>query len=188
MRSKTVLAVGRLAPQKDHATLIEAWRRLGENAMGWQLRIFGDGPLRSSLQKQIDDGGLASSVSLAGWVSDLTTQYAEARVFVLPSRYEGFPNALLEAMSAGCVPIASDCPGGSAEVLKQGESGVIFQPGDVDELTAGLATVMSNEAVQRELSREAMARAAQFDCDRILTDWYEVLDGVATPSVEDAQS
>ena len=109
-----LLTVGRLAVQKDHATLLDALGRIKDRP--WRLTLVGDGPLRGDLERQAAMLGLASRVTFVGFVDPLP-HYAAADVFVLPSRWEGFPAVALEALAAGLPVIATDCAPGLTDLL-----------------------------------------------------------------------
>jgi glycosyltransferase involved in cell wall biosynthesis len=111
-----LLSVGRLAVQKDQATLLDALARLKDRP--WRLTLVGDGPLRGDLERQAARVGLANRVTFAGFVDPLP-HFAAADLFVLPSRWEGLPAVALEALAAGLPVIATDCAPGLTELLAQ---------------------------------------------------------------------
>ena len=107
IRSKNlVLAVGRLSPEKGFDLLIDAWRRIHHQLAGWELQIAGAGAQHAALTEQARD---LASVKLLGWIPNAWPHYQQATMYVLPSRYEGFPVALVEALSQGCPAIATRC-------------------------------------------------------------------------------
>jgi GalNAc-alpha-(1->4)-GalNAc-alpha-(1->3)-diNAcBac-PP-undecaprenol alpha-1,4-N-acetyl-D-galactosaminyltransferase len=153
-----VVAMGRLTAQKGFAGLIEAFHRaLGENGL-WRLQIWGDGPLRPDLQRLIDELHLADRVQLCGVTSEPWSVLAAAQIFALSSKYEGFPNAMLEAMAVGLPCVAFDCPSGPRELADGGDAAIIVKPGDVDMLAKALRDL----AGDREGRCQLGARAAVF--------------------------
>ena len=115
-----VLGVGRLVPQKDFPTLIEAFRRvMAEHPC--RLLIMGEGPKRAELEGQIRALGLEDRVSLPGWTENPYAFMARAALFVLTSRHEGFGNVLVEALACGCPTVSTDCPSGPSEILEDSE-------------------------------------------------------------------
>lgn len=144
-----VLAIGRLAPQKDFATLIAAapaWVDLAD------LTIAGSGPLESSLRS------LAPDVSFIGHREDVATLLASAAVFVLPSRWEGQPLVLQEAMRAG-VPIVATRVGG-IPAMTGPDAALLVPPGDPDALAAAVRSVLTDPGLAARLREAALARAA----------------------------
>ena len=135
---KVVLAVGRLVPQKDHATLVEAFARAG---LGPDVRlvVLGEGPLRPELEAAVARHGLTGVVDLPGFVDNPYAEMAAADLFVLPSRWEGSPGVLIEAMACGVPVVATDCPSGPLQILAGGRFGRLVPVGDVDGLARAVA-------------------------------------------------
>lgn len=124
-----ILGVGRLVEQKDFATLIRAFGLLLEETSA-RLVILGEGPLRGELQRHIDNLGLGDYVHLAGFQENPYKWMARSKVFVLSSRYEGFPNVLAQALACGAQVVSTDCPTGPAEIIKDGVPGCLVPVGD----------------------------------------------------------
>lgn len=117
-----VLAVGRLTDQKAFDVLIEAFSRVRKNHSA-RLLILGDGENRLTLESLVRQLGLEQDVSLMGFVQNPYPYMAHASLFVLPSRWEGLPTVLAEALYLGVPIVATDCPGGSREILRDGQFG-----------------------------------------------------------------
>jgi glycosyltransferase involved in cell wall biosynthesis len=132
-----VLAAGRFVPQKDFASLLEAFATV-RRARDSRLVILGDGPLRGDLERQAEALGIAEDVSLPGFCDNPYPAMAAADVFVLSSRWEGSPGALIEAMACGTRVVAIDCPSGPRQVLDGGRHGRLVPLGDVAALAAGI--------------------------------------------------
>ena len=135
-----ILCAGRLVAQKDFPTLIDAFAR---GPADWRLVILGDGPEAPALRAQITAAGLAARVDMVGHVANALPYMARADLFVLPSRWEGFPMALVEALGCGCPVVASDCPGASAEILEYGRLGHLVPPQDPDALLAAMKAALA---------------------------------------------
>ena len=125
-----VVAMGRLSPEKGFDLLIDAFARLAAQHADWRLEIAGEGPERDALQRQIDAAGLQPQVQLVGWVSDPERFLSRSALFVMSSRYEGFPVALLEAMACGVPVISFDCDSGPREIIRPDVDGVLVPAGD----------------------------------------------------------
>lgn len=174
-RPQVAVAVGRLAHQKGFDLLIRAFAVSRMRVAGWKLNILGEGPERPVLQQLIDEHGLAGQISLAGIVSEPWKWLDQARVFVLPSRFEGFPNALLEAMSMGCASIAADCPSGPGEIISNGENGLLVQPEDVDALVLALDSLEQNQSLAETLSDRGRIVRDRFATRKIMSEWNELI-------------
>jgi len=136
-----VLGVGRLAEQKDFATLIRAAARVWSRRP-IRLLILGDGRQRAWLSQLVRDHGLDGVVDLPGFDPNPLPAMSHAAVFVLSSRWEGMPGALIEAMACGCPVVSADCPGGSREVLRDGELGPLVPVGDDTALAQAIERML----------------------------------------------
>lgn len=135
-----ILAVGRLAEQKDFCTLIRAfarWRRTHEG----RLLILGEGEERPKLEALVKQLNLEQYVGLPGFVPNPYPYMARAAMFVLSSKWEGLPTVLIEAMYCGVPVIATDCPSGPREILHNGKYGQLVPIGDVDSLARSIEAV-----------------------------------------------
>ncbi|MDP3967408.1 MAG: glycosyltransferase [Nocardioides sp.] len=141
--ARTVVAAGRLVPEKGFDRLVDAWAPVAAAHPGWALDIHGEGALRRSLQERIDRAGLADVVRLRGYTADIGRVFSEASLFVMSSRREGFPMVLLEAMSTGLPLVAMDCPRGPGEIVTPA-NGLLVPDGDVVSLGAALADLVGD--------------------------------------------
>ena len=180
-RERTIVALGRLGREKGIDLLIEAFARVADDRPGWRLKIFGDGPVRTELEEQARSTTVSHRIELAGEVAHARQALDGAGIFALPSRYEGFPNALLEALASGLPAIAARCSSGPAEILRDGQNGILVPTEDVASLAAGLASLMDDEGLRHRLSTAAAARAAEFGLDRIVADWDGLLEDMMVP-------
>lgn len=181
----TLMAMGRLTRAKRFDLLIDAFARLAPRYPDWRLRIWGEGPLRSALQEQVERLGLAARVELAGRTAQPWDALADGDAFVLSSEVEGFPNALLEAMALGLPCVAFDCPAGPAEMTRQGEDGLLVPAGDEVALEEALARVMADAALRDELGlRGARQVRERYSLEAVLSRWdalFAELGVVAQP-------
>ena len=171
---KTVLAVGRLHEQKGFDLLLEAWQPIEKHYPEYTLRIVGEGPKRAELEAQIENLHL-QHVSLAGRAADMAKEYAVASLFVLSSRYEGLPLALIEAMWCDTPCVAFDCPQGPAELLADGR-GWLVENGNVEKLTQQLIDTLAHpdEAAARAAKAQAFAQATYSEA-AIMPQWEKVI-------------
>ncbi len=171
--TKRLLAVGRLEVEKGFDRLIHAFGSLASTHPSWNLRIVGEGSQRASLQQQIDQLGLASRIEMPGWIRPIWDEYAAADLFVLPSRYEGFPSALLEAMVCGLAVVAVDCESGPREIIQHGCNGWLVPNRDTD-LQAALAELMNDKSLRSRLGSDATQISSKFSWSSMI-DRYERL-------------
>lgn len=182
---RTVVGMGRLSPEKGFDLLLAAFARVAPEFPDWRLEILGDGPLRQDLAAMAESLGIGGRVGFAGRVANSAERLGQADLFVLSSRYEGFPNALLEAMAVGLPAISFDCPSGPAAIIRQGLDGILVPEGDRDALAAALSDLMSDEGKRARLGQNARSVLERFGMDRILAQW-EVLFDAARMQVDES--
>lgn len=170
-KEKIILSIGRLSYEKGHDFLLESLLKCDLN--GWKVKIVGDGPLFDKYRQYIIDNDLSASVTLEGRKVNVLKYYDEASVFVLPSRSEGFPNAIIEAMSRKCVVVSTDCKYGPTEIIKEGENGFLVHVGDIQSLQNSLEKLCHNKLNLEEISNEAFNTANSFRIEKVSNDWLD---------------
>jgi len=167
----TILAVGRLEPQKDYATLIRAFGLL-EPKHDARLLILGEGSLRCELQALIDNLGLAERVQLAGFVNNPYAYMGRASVFAMSSRWEGLPTVLIEALACGAAVVSTDCPSGPSEILQGGKWGSLVPCGDPKALASTLEQKLSRKELE---GANALERVAEFSVVASVENYLDLL-------------
>lgn len=174
---KLLLAVGRLDPQKQFDRLLEAFARLATQHREWDLVILGEGPERECLLDAIARLGLAGRVRLPGRVGNVGDWYARADLYVMSSRFEGFPNTLAEAMAHGCAAVSYDCDTGPRDIIRNGVDGLLVRlVGDVPALAEALDSLIGDEARRKAMGGRAIEVRERFAAERILQTWNRLLD------------
>lgn len=175
-----ITAVGRLTEQKGFDLLIDAFAKVAPFHPDWTLVIWGDGPLRDMLQRRSINHGLAHRIVLPGVSQGHGAWINPGQIFVLCSRYEGFPNALAEAMAAGMAPVAFDCEFGPAEMMDHGKSGLLVPAENVDALADCLHPLMGSPALRTSLASGASSSAYRFELCHVGGQWLTLMDGTRT--------
>ena len=174
-----VLAIGRHVAQKGFDLLLAAWVRVQAAMPGARLRLLGDGPLTPQLHDQARALGIAGSVQFLPPTPRVQQQLQEAAVFVLPSRYEGMPLALLEAQALGVPAVAFDCPTGPAEIISP-DTGIVVPAGDTAALATALLRLLADPALRARMGTAAIARSrALFSPESHIRRWTELVRRVA---------
>jgi GalNAc-alpha-(1->4)-GalNAc-alpha-(1->3)-diNAcBac-PP-undecaprenol alpha-1,4-N-acetyl-D-galactosaminyltransferase len=168
-REKMILDVGRLVDQKGQKYLLEAFKRIKDAE--WKIAILGDGPLYEQLKQHAEQLGVKDRVIMPGAVNEIDRWLARASVFAFPSLYEGFPNALAEAMAAGLPCVSFDCDTGPRDIIVDGENGYLVPVRDVDLLARRLEALISNTEIRNRLSREAAKIGDNFALEKISDDY-----------------
>ncbi len=173
------VSAGSLIRRKGFDLLVDAWAPIADEHPEWRLRVHGVGDQADELAARVDHLGLTSTVSFPGFARDLAGELDAASLFVLPSRREGMPMVLIEAMAAGLPVVAFDCPTGPADLLDGGRFGVLVPAGDVAALADGIRRVVSDEEERRRLADAAAARARDFDPQETASRWESLFAGLA---------
>jgi glycosyltransferase involved in cell wall biosynthesis len=170
-----LVGMGRLSEEKGFAKLIAAFADVAGRKPGWSLEIWGEGSQRGELEALVGRLGLSGRVALPGATQDPAAVLRRADLFVLPSSYEGFPNALCEAMACGVPVVSFACPSGPAEIVRHDFDGVLVPPGDTAALVAALAALVDDPARRLRLGARATEVARRFSLDRVLALWEAAL-------------
>ena len=175
-REAEVLAVARLVPQKGLDVLIRAFASLPESVRdGWSLTLVGDGPELATLQALASDAGLRDLVHFEGFCSDPLVFMRRASIFALPSRFEGMPNALLEAMAAGLPSVVTDASPGPLEMVCNGHQGLVVPTDDVSAFAAALQKLMLDGDLRNRCGVAARTTLRALDWDVVESHWRSVL-------------
>ncbi len=173
--SPLILIVARLVPDKAHDVLLAAFALLRDDLKEWRLAIVGDGKLRNKLVAQAEELGISERVDWHGIVDDPHRFYRNARIFALPSRVEGTPNALLEAMNHGLPVVISDGAPGPLELVNDEETGLVVGVNDALALARALRRLANDEALRHRLGEAARARVTEYDLPRAIAAWESTI-------------
>lgn len=184
-RRREIVSVGRLDANKNQAMLLRAFasaRRQGEQQaqiQGYTVHFYGDGPLRGELESLAGELGIADAVIFHGTTEDIRRRIERSRIFVLTSRQEGMPNALLEAMSAGLACISTDCPcGGPRELIADGRNGFLVPVDDTGALTERLLQLAEDDGLIDRMGREASRVQEVYNLEAVNGRWESYLKGL----------
>ncbi len=171
-RENVIVSVGRLVEQKNQKVLINTFSKIAKKYPEYNLKIFGEGNLREELQKQIDDLNMRDKICLCGVCDNIKEQLEKAKIFVLPSNYEGMPNALIEAMASGCSVISTDCPcGGPRELIENYKNGILVPINNEQELANKIEYLIRNEESAKEIGENAKKIKEKLNPNNILGQW-----------------
>ncbi|MFF2653855.1 glycosyltransferase [Streptomyces sp. NPDC058045] len=169
-----VLSVGRLGDEKGIDLLLDTWAECAPRHPGWRLRIHGDGEDEAALRARCTALGLDGGVEWAGRTDDVAGALRRASLFVLPSRSEGFPLALMEAMAAGLPGAAFDCAPGVREIVRDGEDGLLAAPGNTSELARRLDELIADRELRDTLGDAARRNIRRYSAEEVLHRWEEL--------------
>ena len=184
-----VIFVGRLDPVKQPDRILRAFRFVAERNSEARLLMVGKGRLVGYLKSLCRRYNLENRVVFTGFKKDTTYLLKKAKVFVMASKVEGFPNAMIEAMSFGVPVVAVNSPGGIADILKDGEYGILTPPMPKEKidinapLTDGeiamgkaILSVLEDKALYGELQKKSLMRSKDFETNKIMKLWNEIIE------------
>ena len=174
--SMTIVAAGRLVHQKGFDLLLQSLTLCKKK---WKLKVLGEGPERSKLEALTRDLSLDDQVEFVGQTSNPAKVFSSSALFVLSSRWEGFPNVLLEAMACGLPAVSFDCRSGPSEIIRDGVDGTLVKDGDVSGLARAIDALMLDESTRSNYSRRAVDVLERFSVDKILNQWLKLISRVA---------
>lgn len=174
-RELMIIAVGRLSKEKGFDLLVKSFARIVLDYPRWRVCIIGEGSERQALADLRDELGLRERVDFVGEVRQVELWMARASLLVHPSRREGFPNAVLEAMGMGLAVICTDCRAGPSELIEDGVNGRLVPVDDVDALTRAMRELMAEPELRQRLGREASKVRQLFRQEYIMEKWEDCL-------------
>jgi len=179
-------AMGRLKREKGFDILLAAWKRLLAAHPQWELHIIGEGEERASLSAAAQALAEQPRVFFHGLIKDPFNLLQTSDLFVLPSRVEGFPNALCEAMACGLPVVAAECTDSIPMIVEEGISGLLVPPESVDALVSALDRLMSDPEARRRMGRAARSVLDRFSESSVLDRWEELIKGIVPEASRDA--
>ena len=174
-RRHTVVGVGRLSEQKNFEMLIHAFAALPARFSDYTLEIYGGGPLEEKLHNVIDEAGLSERAKLMGIKKNVMHYISDAALYVMSSDYEGFPNALAEAMATGIPVISTDFSTGVAGDIVKSENGIVIPVGDREALTEAMEKMLSDEHEWERMSIENRKLLDVLSEKNVMKMWVQVL-------------
>lgn len=176
VRNKTVVSVGRLAPQKNHKLLIDSFRDFYRFYDDYKLLIYGDGPLKNELMEHARANLYPDSYEFCGATNNVLEEIYDAGMFVMTSDYEGLPNALMEAMACGIPCISTDCPsGGPKSLIENRVNGILCKVGDRPSLVKAMCSIADEPDNAKQLGYRAMEIKTIADPEIITQEWEDYL-------------
>lgn len=180
-RENSIVAIGSTARWnvKGFDMLIKAWKIIADKNKSWTLEFIGknNDPYIDNLIKENE---LCDRVRFLGHKDDLDKELRKKSIYVLSSRYEGFPNSLSEAMSQGCACIAFNCSTGPKEIITDMKSGLLVEEKNIKELANKLDLLINNPLLRKRLSNGALKDVDRFDSEKILKEWRDIIIKIAT--------
>lgn len=178
LSSKTVVTVGRVAYQKNHESLIRVWSIVTKRHPDWKLYIYGDGDLYPNLKAQITSMGLTENVFAPGAVRNASELLAQSSIFVLTSRYEGFPLVIPEAYAAGIPTVSYKCPCGPNDIITDGVDGYLVEAGDEATMADRICRLIEDESLRKQMGEAALKSCERFTPQKVAGMWMNLFNSI----------
>lgn len=178
-RDKTIISVGRLDENKNQQMLIRAFAKVEKVHPDYKLILYGEGDKRSELEQLAVELGVADKVEMPGNVNDISSRIQSAGIFVLTSKTEGMPNALLEAMVLGIPSVSVDCPcGGPKDIIDSGVNGYLIGRNDIDELADKINYIIEHSDVAQQMGRQAFLMRDEYMPEKVYRSWENYINQI----------
>lgn len=174
LKEKKIVSVGRLMPQKNQKMLFRAFKTVLEKYPEYQLVIYGEGPMRETLENYAKELGIENNISLPGSVTDVHERIKNAEFFVLSSDFEGMPNALIEAMCLG-LPVISTKVSGATDLIKDHENGILTELDHQEELETAMIELIENPELAEKLAKNATELNDSLELNEIMNQWIQFI-------------
>ena len=178
-RLNRIISVGRLYPQKNQEMMIRAFAKVADKFPGWQLVIYGEGPLRESLELIVESLEMQGRVLLPGRTEHVIEELRKSKIFCMSSDYEGMSNSMIEAICVG-LPIVTTDVSGVKELVENGVNGFVIPCGDENKLSIAFEKLMNNRQLIKDFSKYSYAKRELFKIDSIVEQWEKLIQQVVS--------
>ena len=172
-----IISVGRLYPQKNQEMMIRAFAKVADEFPDWQLVIYGEGPLRESLESIVESLEMQGRVLLPGRTEHVIEELRKSKIFCMSSDYEGMSNSMIEAICVG-LPIISTKVSGTEELIKDGKNGFIVNKGDEDSFASKIKYLCENGKQRLLIGNRNHCLAKTFQIDTIVNEWEHLITSI----------
>ncbi len=176
-RQNRIISVGRLYPQKNQEMMIRAFAKVADDFPDWQLVIYGEGPLRESLELIVDSLEMQDRVLLPGRTEHVIEELRKSKIFCMSSDYEGMSNSMIEAICVG-LPIISTNVSGTEELIIDGKNGFLVTPNDEEQMAQCFNSLMGNEELITRFSGYNKNLSSKFKTETIVDQWEQLLNEI----------
>ncbi len=177
LKLNRIISVARLYPQKNQEMMIRAFAKIANEFPDWQLVIFGEGPLRSSLELLVKSLQLEGRVLLPGKTEHVINELQKSKIFCLSSDYEGMSNSMIEAICVG-LPVVTTNVSGTKELVEERQTGIIVNSNDVESMALALRKLIKDDHLREMMSENGRNAAELFRMKTIIDKWYQIINHV----------
>jgi len=175
INSKKILSIGRISGQKGFDYLVEIAKIVFEKHSDWQWHIYGEGPEKEKIQILINNNKLEKNIILMGQTNQMQNLYKNYSIFVMTSRFEGFPMVNIEAHSAKLPIVSFDCPCGPSEMIIDGVNGYLIDCFDVEKMAEKINYLIENPDIRQKMSDNTSKDKEKLKMENIIEEWKKIL-------------
>ena len=165
------ICVGRLNEQKGYDYLIDAWAIVSQRHPDWILNVFGSGEIKTLLQDRIRENCISETMCIHEPVDNIVEKYLESSLYIMSSRFEGFPMVLLEAMSCGLPCVSFDCPNGAKDLILDGRNGFLVDYLNVKQLADAICRLIEDTSLRKRLGESAKEDVQKYLPNVVMKSW-----------------
>jgi len=169
-KAKRIIAAGRYVYQKGYDLLLEAWHLIDNRFVDWHLYVYGN-ENKEPYQQIVDKYGMNKNVHLLPATEKIVEQFSKSSIYVMSSRFEGFPLVLGEAMSCGLPCVSFDCPHGPRDIISNEEDGLLVENGNVEQLARSLERLMADSSLRQAMGKRASINIMRYSPPKIMEKW-----------------
>jgi glycosyltransferase involved in cell wall biosynthesis len=171
LENKYVISVGRMEPQKGYDYLVDIWKPIKEKHPDWKLIVFGNGSKVNDIKQQISFAKMDEVILIKDPTSKIETELLNCSIYLMTSRYEGFPMVLVEAMACGLPVVSFSCPCGPRDIITNNEDGYLVEIGDVKSTSEHLIDLIENKELRKRMGLVARENIKRFSQDEVMKLW-----------------
>lgn len=176
--SKRAIAMGRISKQKQYELMLRVWKKVIEKHPEWNLVIFANGGSPEKLKKTGMKLGLESNLEVYPTTREVEKELVNSSIYLMTSKYEGFPLVLLEAMSCGLPVVSFACKCGPKDMINNQEDGFLVEPGDLNDFEEKVNLLIENDNVRKEMGQRASRNIQRFSEEKIMQKWIGLFNQI----------
>ncbi len=178
-REKVILAMGRMAKQKNFLELLDIWQMIRHRFPDWTLRLVGHGDEQDAIFSKIKQLNMEAQVEVYPFSTDVISHYQSASIYVMTSLFEGMPMTLLEAQACALPIVSYACPCGPRDIITDGEDGFLISQGDTKLFAECLVQLMSDEDLRQRMGAQAYESSRRFTQDNVMNQWVDLFERIS---------
>lgn len=184
LSNKVALFAGRFVYQKGLERMLESWKIVVDKRNDWVLKLVGEGEQKKALIEQCKMLGIENYVIFEETTNNMTEEYYNTSIFLLTSKFEGFALVLAEAIQCGVPCISFDCPYGPAEIIDNGENGILVENENIEEFANAILKLIDDEDLRKKMGKAAIEKSKDYLPERIMPQWIDLFNKLTTDNIQ----